>query len=98
MKQSTLGVTSTIAKKQLYMPVAHTLGPRMLWAQEMRTWYAENNGESVSYDGSRDLSFWSICVCVMDVFYICVGAVLVIIGVRIFIMNLLGMNFIFVDV
>ena len=27
MKQSTLGVTSTMARKQLYMPVAHTLGP-----------------------------------------------------------------------
>ena len=27
MKQSTLGITSTMARKQLYMPVAHTLGP-----------------------------------------------------------------------
>ena len=26
MKQSTLGVTSTMTRKQLYMPVAHTLG------------------------------------------------------------------------
>ena len=41
--------------------------------------------ESVLYDGSRDLSFRSICVCVMDVYYICVGAVLVMIDVRIFI-------------
>ena len=42
-------------------------------------------GESVSYDGSRDLSFRSICVCDGCVLYICVGAVLVVIGVRIFI-------------
>ena len=41
-------------------------------------------GESVSYDGSRDLSS-SPFVCVMDVYYICVGPVLVMVGVRIFI-------------
>ena len=72
--------------------IYYTLGPPYALGTmffEIRGWYAEKLyvtpwyqvfGEPVPCDGSRDLSFRFICVCVMDGHYICVVAFLVVAG------------------